>query len=453
MKTFKRYFSDVQLLQEAPQDLPDNYPQIALPAKSKDLEMLYNLFNHKYFGGELHPCRLKFAALTKRFFGKCHVLWKNWVIQDCLITMATMIQMDRKAICDTLLHEMIHVWQYEQAAKNQDLKYIDWNPMEFFFGTDKHNRGHGKNFQAWMHKLNAIGFDITITGDAPNELDLRDTYYAVIFGDLSADTIILFSSQDFRHQFEDMMQSIINRAGASEAYSNFTYLQTQDAAVLMTTRLTKQGVLPKNVYNIFYRAEFAEQLIKSPHTKIIHEGKIKSVQDEQKANDKVPAEIIQFLQRFHKYRGTSWGNYLYNVWINNKSYFPDDLKPSRLSLSKPGEPLEGIDHKLIEYIYQDWKNISDRELSSSQDVSSLVTDIRFAGVKDKDNPINADVLRKIREKYEHEWKIRVSPERFMEALRVEWVKETKKFAKKYGRGLLSDSDIELAAKAIFKVKL
>ena len=109
-------------------------------------QKLYDYYNEQLFGGELPLCLLNLSRKTARVCG--HFSRNRWKGKDGTQTHEInlnpvyMAQADDMDICQTLVHEMVHLWQYE-------------------FGKPSRAGYHNKE---WANKMEAVGLTPSHTG-------------------------------------------------------------------------------------------------------------------------------------------------------------------------------------------------------------------------------------------------------------------------------------------------
>lgn len=357
-----------------PEDLPANYPEFEVPASEQTLRDLYGQFNIKYFGGELPEYRLRFAPLATRFLGKHHIKLKGSQSYSRVITIAKSIINSRKLIVDTMLHEMIHAWQYVQFSKTEDDKYLD---LSWFDPKGEQNlRGHGKYFHEEMGRINSYGFDLNVTSDLPDEVELVDAFYILIFTS-SKDKercIFLYTLLDPKPHLEKIVGQIDGVAG--QGFMDEYILATSTAtAAMLGTRLTKSFNLPKNHINLFYDFSAVEShILRNPLTAVLTKEQLESQKGDAGG---LPPEVTQLLHQFHKHRGNDFRSYLISVFMNITP-----LKPLARHIPTKYTPADGpikeIPDALVQGVWEDWEGITDIEIKNSFFVGKLVSDLKWA---------------------------------------------------------------------------
>ena len=78
-----------------------------------EIKNAYVKFNNKYFSGELKPIEIHFSK-TKRALGAFHCQ-RSFGATKTWICISTYYDRPTKNVMETLLHEMIHQWQFENG--------------------------------------------------------------------------------------------------------------------------------------------------------------------------------------------------------------------------------------------------------------------------------------------------------------------------------------------------
>lgn len=419
------------------------YPTFNTPVTDRDLQDLYAVFNTRYFGGELPACRTKMAPLAKNFLGKFHYGLGSGG-SDYLITVATIIENDAKAVVDTMLHEMIHVWQRRMAEKTGDSRYLDDTFFDRLVAKEANERHHGRYFKRWMDRFNEIGFNVDIAGDAPVDLEITRDFYGVIFHNGNSDScVILYSDKDISKQLDDLIPSVEERMGTN-FYTGISAFRTRDSLILQATRVTKAGKLPKNVLNIQYKDSAADAILNSPHTHLVPTP-VSGVTAKERASSRdegIPREVVQLLPRLHKHRGSDFHSYLASVGMNVKG-----LGLSR-TLTQDGEvlagsrvqrdtPIDGVDPSLVAFVYDDWADISNVEIKRSHAVKMTKTALSF-GILSAEKKLRDRDVEEMVSRYNRCFADRVEPARFIQLVKEQNVSWMAADAKKYRKNITKD---------------
>ena len=114
------------------------------------LESLYQWCNNRYFEGTLLPASISWSRRLKNSFG-----FFEWT-SDSGKTGPRIVLSERLKGCpseilDTIVHEMIHVWQYQKYASTKNIDFLDIKPSQ---GHSFHSSWHGEYFYRWVNHLN-----------------------------------------------------------------------------------------------------------------------------------------------------------------------------------------------------------------------------------------------------------------------------------------------------------
>lgn len=415
----------------------ENVPNFLTPASDKDLKLLFNYFNKKYFGGKLPKTRLKFVPLAKRFHGKTHVVIVGNKIKDSLITVATFNKNDREQVINTILHEMIHVWQYFRYAETGDNSYLD-DTYSFFAKGEVNLRGHGKNFKDWSNRFNKLGFKIDIADGFRPDLELTNPFYGIVFYTPGDVVVLLTSKNDPTEKIDEIIKEVEKKAG-DNFYTDYTLFKTTNSKIITGTRLTKSFKLPKNVINIMFKESFVQDIVNSKLSKIIlrkeiEKEKLTATTD----SSKVPPELVQTIQLMHKHRGSDLETYYKNVLINTKQFKHLMHVPGYRFKLEPDVDNK-ITPEIIDYIKKDWETISDQEIKRSNPFRFAYTDVKLALLQK--SSISKSDLNSIMSYYNSHFKDRVDFDRFKRLLYEFLISKMLKDAKKIKGGEVLDKEV------------
>lgn len=340
------------------------YPQVNTPIDDEELGRLYSLLNKSQFGGILPDIEVKFVSSVKLWLGTCHVLRSEDRMHRIWIALNKRLKSSAESLVDTLLHEMIHVWQYTQAVKYKDESYTDISAFDrFILKPKEYDKGHGKYFHQHMSALNAQGFNIKISSGAPvgEEAD-KPMYGMLLSKEASDDCVVVYSHTDLGKFKESIIEQVSDKIGHNY-YTKYTYFKTTDANIYFTVRATKDGNLPKNIENIQVSySGVKESILESPLTTITGEEKAEGVHvaKSSKAVD-VPPSVVQLLGRMKKWRYKEYYSFLMTAVINIKEYSGVKI-PSKI---EPFQDVDGIPINVVQYISSNWMDITDIEIKRS----------------------------------------------------------------------------------------
>jgi hypothetical protein len=104
-------------------------------------------------------------------------------------------------------------------------------------------------------------------------------------------------------------------------------------------------------------------------------------------------------------------------------------KVSGVRLNGTVELQHGITQDIIDVIYDDWMQITDSDIKKSSAMSSMVIDVKFELLRNKET-LSSDLVKRFMSSYERDLKVRVKFDRFVrlffEVLVAELVKSGKK---------------------------
>lgn len=400
-----------------------NIPKINTPANVKDLELLFDEINKKYFNNKLQKPKIKFAPLAKNYYGKAHVNYTpEGVIKQLLITISSKIKTDENLLVNVMGHEIIHIWQFIMNESEKTRKYTNATTEEIFGSSDKHMWGHNKYFIEHMLRLNNLGFNIEVASDAPTGVELTVPVYFILLNK----NILLWNANDITDHMEKIISNIENKLGID--ISNYTIYKTLESNITLSTRLTKEYELPKNVLNIKYNTNFIEDIVNSELTTLIKNNNVVI-----KDNKNVQKEIKELLPQISKYRSSSFETFFKTCWLNA---FPELSKIPGNQLYTENKEINSIKipNKLsisdAEYIFEFWKDISDNEIKKSDKIKYFFTDLKFMIMKKSQN-LNS--INNLLNYYESDLKERVDFNRFKKIVSEVLINEIKKEFKKSGK--------------------
>ena len=149
-------------------------------------QKLYNFFNKKLFKNQLPPCLLILSRKTARVCG--HFSKDRWTdkagnkTHEINLNPVYMAGADDMNICQTLVHEMVHLWQYE-------------------FGKPSRTGYHNKE---WAAKMEAVGLTPSHTGaeggnktgQQMNDYPTPDGIFLKVFEVMPKDLLLPFKSSE-----------------------------------------------------------------------------------------------------------------------------------------------------------------------------------------------------------------------------------------------------------------
>ena len=205
-----------------------------------NLNQEYHKFNNKYFDGEL-PSNLKLKwNKSKRVSGDARATINQitGVITPTTINISTYFKLDEESFTSTLIHEMIHVWNY----------------------VHNRNENHGPFFRAKARELSSkAGVKITLTDTSEREVaeDTKLTdYVALVWGDGKLDRLTIFFAGSYKKSRMVLDRWAEERANAaaligSDFVAEFWLTNSKDLARYKANRTVNRFgyyALPSSVY-------------------------------------------------------------------------------------------------------------------------------------------------------------------------------------------------------------
>ena len=454
MKRYKPLFEKEEVL-------PEIYPKMSLPLKDSDLSYLYDMFNKEYFSNELPKLnKIYFSPLAKNVYGRYTHAYNKDTTKLRNIMIIGNVRTSIKEVCDTMLHEMIHVWQFYMAEKTGEREYKD-EPF-FSFLLEKDERGHMEYFKQWMDKFNHIGFNIAISSDLAVDVDLIAPAYAFVGHSETSKTAYLFSYIDFKDMIPDVINQLNEYVGEG-FITGYSYYVSKDFAVTGLPRLTKQGKLPKNIKNFLFSDTAEKYFMNSKLTQpIISQNKMEIAVDD----NRLSPILIQTVSQLNKWREGEFGGRddIYGYFGNIvRVWYEDEFKDNfgKLKPSEIREKLKTVPENAYNYLYKFWTEIPDVEIKRSGGMDSVVLYLEsammdmmrdakkqapidiltgepeFKSKVDKEkvlNPtfkMNSTELDNINYNYNKKFKDRVNTKRFRKLVHESYWAKIKRKAKKY----------------------
>lgn len=150
---------------------PSNAPYLLFEPKFELVTKMYDYYNKLYFNGACPPVTFRKSSNSK-IWGMAQLEWhKGKPVYTFHINESTMI--DRVLFTNTILHEMIHLFQFQKGVK---LREVDMEAATAAMHDD-----HGPQFQAQMHRINSHGFGIIMAGTHEEiKRESSEDFYAIV---------------------------------------------------------------------------------------------------------------------------------------------------------------------------------------------------------------------------------------------------------------------------------
>jgi len=352
-----------------PDVLPEIYPQFPVPASEKTLNELFKQFNKLYFNNKLPSVPIKIKSRSGAFGMTTTELNLDTGKFDSLIEISPKILKNRRPVVDTLLHEMIHVYQNYKTFTTGDKKFQDR-----FISPSQKREGmvvaHGSTFTEQMNRLNALGFSITISADPRTKVTIEPVSVAIVTTNADKTLIFYDPYNDIKKSMDNILDFISANSGEGSV-KTYALLTTDDPRIMDTIKLSKNGSLPSNARYRYYKAEFVKEL---RSTRI---GSIEDIEPAPSGNpdgDGADPAIVKMATAARKYRTLPFVKYLRLVLTNVKGY----MKPagSLQDWYKYPSEVEGVSKESLDAIHSMWEKVSDKEIKASKEFKKLVKDVK-----------------------------------------------------------------------------
>ena len=279
------------------------YQDISIPPTKAELIKLYDHYNKKLFEGVCPAVTFSFTKSRKT------IAWARYEGRGkvrMVFNRSTLI--NKKYVIDTLLHEMIHCYQYGLrdkyvlAGDHQSAAVV---LQELLPIHRKGEAGHGDIFKKQMHRLNALGYTIDITekNDVAYEAEL-DHYVLLMYSDEAKSLVGGYHSNlPFKEDLPALIKEI-ERINGPKFYHGYMYGKSDISFHNHTTELKKDNVLPRNVKLAYYRMKTDALSKFKPEVEY-------TVQDDPTTNAKLGRTIAAFNKL--RYTTNSYMEYAVNV--------------------------------------------------------------------------------------------------------------------------------------------
>jgi len=340
-------------------DLPSIYPEISLPMKESDLRGMYKNFNLKYFQGYLpEDIKISISSKSSKWYG---------LASSSSIKINKFIGMYRKEIIDTLLHEMIHIWQFKKVKETGDRSYITVSRAEKTI--EKKTYAHNSYFFSWADKLNSIGFDINEKADREVDVDMEDEMYGVVIY-LEDEKYVLAYQKE---QFDPMVVADELQSFSPKNFTKYLYFSTKDINIIPYTKLVKGHIRKNYRFGVYTNKQYLEAMINSSLANIIKKDDIKkpeSIEDEAMQQVK----YLLSLPVFKKSRITHNFESFFRIVMSNVKVKEIQTIMSSISMKLVDNPyliIDKIPYKYNEIVYKFWKDIKPKNLINSNVIYTI----------------------------------------------------------------------------------
>ena len=197
--TFKLTLKEGRALERASEETlsvmpdPDNPPYMMFQPKYEMVPLLYDYFNRTYFNNVCPVVKFR-KSTNASIWGMAELNWvRGKPVYTFHINESSMI--DRVLFTNTILHEMIHLFNYAKGAAMLGLDAK--KGMEFIHAN------HGPLFVTEMNRLNGQGFHITKEGTHEEfKRNATEEFHVIIARALAGRTVTQWAAWYTQNQFK-----------------------------------------------------------------------------------------------------------------------------------------------------------------------------------------------------------------------------------------------------------
>lgn len=268
----------------------DNPPYLVFLPKIESVKPLYDYYNGQLFNNKCPVVKIK-KTHQRSTLGLAQVQWVGRKpVFTLFISEAAMV--DRILFTNTLVHEMIHMYQY--ALGHEKLDSDSKKAMEHI------HHSHGPLFQKEMHRINGHGFNISVVAESSYyEGDSSEKFYGLVaYNTNQAGAGVAFwSNYNPLHLMQDFCNKLSvkfpNKGWRVEA------LETNDKRLVMFQKLGKvtqvqaAKVKEENIYKFNGRVLQSED---------VHPSSAVSIPTYKDMPNEYAMPLQEFVNRMSKYK-------------------------------------------------------------------------------------------------------------------------------------------------------
>jgi hypothetical protein len=317
------------------------------------LSELYSFANDKYWGGALPDIDLEWSDQMRAKLGVA--------IPDHLrdqgrhaIRLSDRLRNDPKKILNVIVHEQIHIWQFEQFNRTKDGVYLDRKNIARSLG---HRKGHGIIFHSQADRLQHDFPEITISVADDFDAEMSGVEKSPRYGAVLSvrdrsgvrHQALFWAEHDFHDRLSILSEQLIEVYGASlvERVTPFT---TQNMNVERFVRVNKIGSLRKGQAKVIFKNDYVQDILSDDDTTVHWD---QSIDLKAHAPD-VDPRISDLIPAIKAYRGDPFPHYV-AMAINNAK----GLVSKRLDVEAAEKAIVGrhpeIDEKTISFLESEWR--------------------------------------------------------------------------------------------------
>lgn len=207
------------------------------------LDSLYAWCNSRYFGNKLPVARMSWnSRLTSTF---AFFEWESGSrFSGPCITVSKRLDGATYELLDTVVHEMIHVWQYSKYLRTGNVRFLDVVPER---GYEFDSSWHGRYFYSWVDILNSKFPEMDLAASRsgyPTDLGIkipRKYCIHIVFDGGSCIEEALFGcSSEITESHEKTLSQVTDLYGYDPLIS-LSVFSTESSDIGVFPQLTKSG--------------------------------------------------------------------------------------------------------------------------------------------------------------------------------------------------------------------
>ena len=375
------------------------YLPIQLPADIKTITQMFHNYNARLFNNEIPIPVFKISKLARNWAGLASCSSKDGKYFKFKIQLSHALVNNEEELTDTLLHEMVHIWQYHMVNKTGDSSYKD---------------GHGPNFKHWVKKLNALGFQLSQVADPGVGVTMLEEYYGILYTLPDPQAVVfLYWDKNPEAIFESLTKQLEYFMGP-DFYTQYQIIKSKHPNILGGVKITAQGKLRKNSIHLKLSAKWMKEDV-LPHSQILFTSDPVTHNDNPE-DMAIPRKVIALMPKIHKWRAKrSLDTYQRIVLLNTRLW----------------KNISDMPQEVLDYIKEDWEAVTDVELRRSDFFKRWGTKVLDLNAIVRGKPARDKTIQEFWTQYKTSYAERVDPTRIKKNLELFLANALVKAAKKW----------------------